>query len=530
MLKPSAVRVSAEAGLPAYIKTPDQFIERTLNDLFFVCSFVLRHKKKLLYRDLNWVHMKLCDFIDFRKNPIPQKLVIMFRDGLKSAIGRGLMIQEFLRYSVEDLEGLLAIICGRGELAQEHLDFISNEILTNELIQAYFFGLVPGQKDDARKWAGDKIRWKKFGIDAGSLKKSLTGKHYHGAWTDNFCDELNTLTGDLRRSVNQRWQSQESVLAENAWELVTETPWEKDDLSGIILDPRGKFDYRQLYRKPCHTFISSTGYAVFSCPARGADGKPVFPEKVDETYLQRKKDKQGSRIYNRMYELQPNDEEERLIHQRWMEDYYENLPKNYVRLLGVDMAGTRAKESSFSGFVDGEWDEHEKLFIRDAWKEKIEPMQAFKVICDRWDQADKDKRPYTYVLVEREKYGIFLEDVFKNLRPDVYVVTLNLKGVPAPRRHHTLQPWFERGDVKMRRGLTDLEEQLAALKRSDEGDDNVDVVDALFMVVEGRIIPRRHLEAPEEEKPIVDPDFKRQVMGDLEQRAREQGLSVQGQF
>lgn len=525
MLKPSAVRISADADLPAYIKTPDQFIERCLSDLFFVCSYVLRHKKKMLYRDLNPIHLALCDFIDFVKNPIRQKLVVMFRDGLKSAIGRGLMIQEFLRASVEDLEGLEAIICGRNELGEEHLDFIANEILTNELIQAYFFGFIPTVKDDASKWASGKIRWKKFGIDIGSLKKSLTGKHYIGGWTDNLCDEINTTTSDLRRSVVQRWQAQESVFAEDAWELVTETPWEADDLSGIILDPRGKFDYRKLYRKPCLTFISQTGYSVFSCPARGADGKPVFPEKVDEAYLERKKSKQGSRLFNRMYELQPSDEEERLIHQRWM-GYYDLLPRNYIRLLGVDMAGTKAKESSFTGFVDAEWDEHEKLFIRDAWKEKLDPMTVFKVICDKWDQADKDKRPYTYVVVEREKFGIFLEDVFRTIRPDIYVITINLKGVPRARRHHSLQPWFERGDVAARRGLDDYEEQIAQLKHGDEEDINVDIVDALYMIIEGRIIPKRNMEPAQPDEPIVDPEFKKQVYGDLQARLDDRGISA----
>jgi len=524
MLNPSAVRVSADAGLPPEIKTVDDFIDRTLGDLFFVCNNVLRHKKKTMYRDLNWIHLALCDFIDFRKNPVRQKLIIMFRDALKSAIGRGFMVQEFLRAAIYDVEGLEAIVCGRNELGEEHLEFISNEILTNELIQAYFQGFVPTKKDDARKWASGKIRWKKWGIDIGSLKKSLSGKHYLGCWTDNYCDEINTTTRELRKSVVERWQAQESVFAEDAWEFVTETPWEPDDLSGIILDPRGKFDYRKIYRNPCHTFISSTGYAVFSCPARGQDGKPVFPEKVDEAYLQRKKDKQGSRLYNRMYELQPNDEEERLIHTRWMEDYYDFLPKNYVRLLGVDMAGTKAKESSSTGFVDGEWDEHEKVYVRDAWREKIDPMQAFYRICEKWDQAEKDKRPFTYVIVEREKYGIFLEDVFRNLRPDIYAVTLNLKGVPRPRRHHSLQPWFERGDVKMRRNLTEFEEQLAQLKRGDNDDVNADIVDAFFMVIEGRIIPRKNMEPPEEEKPLADPDFKRQVDGDLQAQLSARGL------
>lgn len=525
MLKPSAVRLSSDADLPAYIKTPDQFIDRTLNDLFFVCNNVLRHKKKVLYRDLNWIHLALCDFIDYKKNPVLQKLVIMFRDALKSAIGRGLMVQHFLRAAVEETEGLEAIICGRNELGEEHLEFIANEILTNELIQAYFHGYVPTKADDARRWAGGKIRWKKWGIDVGSLKKSLTGKHYLGAWTDNFCDEINTTTAELRRSVNQRWQAQESVLAENAWELVTETPWEPDDLSGIILDPRGKFDYRKIYRKPCHTFISSTGYAVFSCPCRGEDGKPVFPEKVDEAYLERKKSKQGSRLYNRMYELQPNDEEEKLIPSRWM-DYYDILPRNYVRLLGVDMAGTKAKESSWTGFADGEWDDHEHLFLRDAYKKKYAPMEVYQEICDKWDAAEKEKRPYTYVVAEREKYAIFLEDLFRTLRPDVYIITLALKGMPRPRRHHSLQPWYERGAVKARRGLTDYEDQIGALKQTDTEDENKDIVDAVFMVIEGRIIPKHGMESPEEEPPIVDPDFKKQVMGDVHQRVSDRGMTV----
>lgn len=207
-------------------------------------------------------------------------------------------------------------------------------------------------------------------------------------------------------------------------------------------------------------------------------------------------------------------------------DYYDLLPKNYVRLLGVDMAGTKAKESSWTGFADGEWDENEHLFLRDAYKKKIAPMEAFTEICNRWDAADKEKRPYTYVVVEREKYGIFLEDLFRSLRPDVYVITLGLKGMPRPRRHHSLQPWYERGAVKARRGLTDYEDQIGSLTQKDTEDENMDIVDAVFMVIEGRIIPKRGMEPPQPEEPIVDPEFKKQVMGDIQQKDGSRGMTV----
>ena len=43
-------KLTSSGRLPAEIRSPKDFIERTLEDLFFVCAFVLRRGKKVEYR------------------------------------------------------------------------------------------------------------------------------------------------------------------------------------------------------------------------------------------------------------------------------------------------------------------------------------------------------------------------------------------------------------------------------------------------------------------------------------------------
>lgn len=511
------IRVHSDHPLPPDIQTPEAFIEKSLSDLFWFCAFVLRHGKRIQYRDLGPIHMKLCDFLSFKTNPVKQKLVLMHRDALKSTIGRGLMIQEFLGACVRKDEALFGIVCGLIELAGDHLEAIQNEIFGNEYIQAYFRGYVPRKRDECRAWGRESFRWKNLGIDTGSLKKSLSGKHYRGVWNDNLVNEVNYATPDLRKWVVNRWQSQEPLLSEDAWELVSETPWETDDVSGVILDPNGQFDYKKLYRNPGFQFISETGYAVFSCPVRYADGTLVFPQKIDEVYLERKRRKMGSLLYNRMYELQPILSDEYMIKPAWIQ-HFKDLPDNFIRIIAVDCSGTKGNESTASGVSIVEWDENENAYVDYAEKRQVTPVQLFNWICEEWDRSKEKGREPTYVLIEREKYGIFLMDLIANERPDIRALTIPLHGASRRDRHFTLIAPFENGQVRLREGMKQLEEELKNLRPGKTKD--VDLVDTLFLQMQGKMVPRKGLHLTTDEKKEKDEleEFRRQIQGSLTSR------------
>lgn len=498
------------------VNSVEDFIWKCLNDLFYFESVVLHHGKDVEYRDLNHIHKQACDFLGFSTNPSQQKLLLMSRDSLKSTMGRGLMEQEFLRASVGRTERLFAIYTGNIDLAEEHLKIMTNEILRNELIQAYFAGYVPTKGSEADVWTQEKIRYKRIGFDIGSLKKSLSGKHYAGMWTDNLMNEQNFKTPELRRSTYLTWQANESTIAKDAWEIVSETPWESDDLSGRILHPDCRFNYKEIYRKSPARFLSKTGYDVFSCFSRNEKGELNFPELQDEAYLARKKRKQGTYLYMRMYEGQiVSDESMQIKKSDWR--YYEELPLNYIRFINVDCSGTKGTDSSPSGVTITDWSDEEKLYIPYAEKKKVTPMELFDWLVELYDKSQKEGRIVTWVNIEREKYGIFLQDLMERDRPDILVLDIPLKGRPRPVRHLKILPYFENHQILMKRGLEQLEGEIDTwYKGKDTG---VDLIDSIFLAVEQKMIPAR-LKVPAEDPHMAEDDNERAFLKKAQQ-ARE---------
>ncbi len=214
------LNIRTDLNLPNPMKDPEYWIKNSLNDLFFLCTNVLTHNKEKEYRDLNQMHMKLCDFVDQRSDPWLQKLIVMLRDGLKSSISRADIIQWILRKRYEGKAGKLGLFCGRYELGEDSLDRIMTEIYDNELLQSFFHKYLPANKHAGGTFTKEKIRYKGIEIDLGSPDKSLTGHHYEGIINDNLVNEVNSDTFEQRAKIIRRWQQQESMLAENGWEKI----------------------------------------------------------------------------------------------------------------------------------------------------------------------------------------------------------------------------------------------------------------------------------------------------------------------
>jgi hypothetical protein len=503
----------SDLGFPEIHENPEWWIDKILNDLFFLCKVVLHHGKTVEYRDLNWIHKRLCDFLT--KNPILQKLIIMFRDSLKSSIARALMIQWFLQKAIKREGGKGFIYSGIFDLAQDHGDKIIKEILGNEIIQTLFYKFIPSKRSEFDNIALDKgvVRYKGIEIDMGSPEKSLSGHHYEIGLIDNAVNEVNSQTQTGRKQIVRRWQEAEPLYIEKAREFIFETTWWPDDLSGVILEPEGNFDYSKIRRKPCLEFISEIGYAVFSCPARDENGKPVFPEKTDEEYLQRKKRKMGSHLYNRLYELQPTSDEDIQIRPEWIRKYKED-PTNVISNMVIDCAGTKAKESSYSAITIGEWNELGKLHMPFAQKRKLSPMELFDWVIQVYEWRESIGRPIRLIGIESEKYGIFLQDLVSVKRPKLPVALLEIESIPRPTRNSSVIVDFEQGEILIKDSpeLKDCEDEIKTWYKTKET--GVDIFDTFYYHKKIKIIP-----APIKQnvfKPVVASDFEEQAKKELQ--------------
>jgi len=518
-------RVEADPGVPISSKwrSSDSWVSFCLNDLFFLSKVILHHGKNVEYRDLNWIHRELCDFLDEGKNPIKQLLVLMGRDMLKSSIARALIIQWFLKKRVKNNQGKSFIASGIFDLAQDSLERVIKEILENELLQGFFSRILPNSKSDFEVCAIDKgrVRYKGVEIDLGSPEKSLTGLHFELGINDNLCNELNTRTPEMRKRTIKFWQQQESILAEDAREVVFETPWAIDDVSGIILNPEGKFDYSKIRRKPGLSFVSDTGFAVFSAPAvmgEGEIGVPSFPEKLNEEYLKRKRQKQGTYLYSALYELQPTPDEEIILRREWWDVHYDKLPVPFIRNLCIDAAGTKGKKSSYTGISIGEWDQNGTLHICYASRRRVYFMELVSWILELVDLSAEEGRPITYIGIEKEKYGEFLAAHLVNKRSDLIVSLIPLHGEPRGTRHDVLIPYYEQRKILSATGLTQYEDELKTYyKNKDTG---CDIIDSIYLQTRIKLLPEK-MRGKEQYYPLKeedeDPAFDRQINEDFEQ-------------
>lgn len=522
-----SVDLRTDLDLPNPMKDPEYWIQNSLNDLFFLCTMVLSHNKEKEYRDLNDMHLKLCDFVDQERTPWQQKLILIMRDALKSTISRADMIQWFLRKRYRNKPGKVGLFCGRYELGEDSLDRIMQEIYDNELLQSFFHKYLPANKHAGGTFTKEKIRYKGIEIDIGSPDKSLTGHHYEGIINDNLVNEVNSDTYEQRRKIIRRWQQQESMLAENGWEKIYETTWEIDDLSGFILDEGFHFDYTKIRNKVANIFTTESGYKVFSCTAKDAEGNLAFPEKIDEAYLARKRRKQGIYVYSRMYDLQPIPDEEVVLRPEWLSNY-EKLPFNFISNMVLDMAGTTRKESSYVGMSIMDWDQNGFGYLNFAEKRKLTPMNAYKWMKEVYKLRERQGRPITFIGVEKEKYGIFLADYVEEEDPDdLYIWEIDIKGRPRHRRIGQLVPLYEQGRILSAKGLRDYEaEYRDYYKGKDVG---VDILDTVAYQLDIKTIP---VKSAVSEFPANIPDEARQQFQKefRESRGGRMAEMVQGMF
>ncbi|HZX09500.1 MAG TPA: hypothetical protein VFG01_01025, partial [Acidobacteriota bacterium] len=126
-----------------------------------------------------------------------------------------------------------------------------------------------------------------------------------------------------------------------------------------------------------------------------------------------------------------------------------------------------------------------------------------------YDKSQKEGRIVTWVNIEREKYGIFLQDLMERERPDILVMDIPLRGRPRSVRHLKVLPYFENHQILSRRGLEQWEEEVDNWYKGKET--GVDLLDTIFLAVEQQLIPRE-TESPQEDPQVALDDNERDFL------------------
>lgn len=213
------------------------------------------------------------------------------------------------------------------------------------------------------------------------------------------------------------------------------------------------------------------------------NGKPIFPEKFSvgpdpkqrKTDLNQLKQSQGSFHFSAQYNNDPVDDDAIEFKRHWIR-HYDVLPENGDDIMFIDPAFTEKKAYDFCGIVLTRITSENIVYVMQALALKLQPQDLIREIF-RLHEVHKNIRK-TYV--ESVAAQVMLLSLLKSemLKRNKFFALDEFK--PSTRENKAsrirgLIPRFESGGILLRRGLSDLENELLEFPRNTHDD----LIDAL---------------------------------------------------
>lgn len=249
--------------------------------------------------------------------------------------------------------------------------------------------------------------------------------------------------------------------------------------------------------------LISDGWSVVYESARRKDGSLFFPERLNDSFLDRVRKTMGSYIYANQYQNEVIPEDEQKFMPDWLQ-YYESVPRHVVHFAMVDPAISQSKKSDYTACVVVAVDESATWYVRYAKRAKLTPTQQLALLF---------KLPTVFpnlmaIGVEKVAYQaaliMFAAELMRGGQP-----VIPLKEVTrGPTDHKNtrilgLVPRFEWQRVKLAQGLHDLENELIMFPRASHDD----LSDALASIADFAYAPGK--EQPSNEAPAPNsPEYE----------------------
>jgi predicted phage terminase large subunit-like protein len=235
------------------------------------------------------------------------------------------------------------------------------------------------------------------------------------------------------------------------------------------------------------------------------DGSLLFPERLSQEFLDKAKKHLGTQFFSNQYLNKVIDETTKPFKKQWIK-YYEEIPENVYRFIFIDPAISLSDSADFTAVavVAVESDKH--WYLEHSSKHKITPTKVIDLIfqlCERF-------RPMKIGIEDVAFQKVLVYMAFEEMeRRNMW---LPLEGVKPPSEKTKLQkilglvPRFEWGQISVRKGLHDFEDQY--LDYAGERSKHDDILDALSSVEALITYPIKENELIKEVAPN-HPDYER---------------------
>jgi len=450
-----------------------------LEDLFAFNRWVINHTDSSGNNLMNVrLHKRLCDFVSHRKK---NKLLILLPIGSfkTSCVTVGFSLQQVCK----NPNITILLDSEQKSKAVDYLNEIKANFERNKRLKALFGNFVP-----QRGWREDQIvvskrtkSLKEPTVATSGIDLPATERHFNIIIIDDLVSNQNVNTPEQRRKVLNHFKYiLTRVVDENSLIIVVGTRWHYQDLYSWILEKmKDSFD----------SLILS---------AEDKEGNLLFPEKLSRKFLDDEKRRLGS-MYSALYLNEPVVSENALFKKEWIK-YYKELPEDLeVQFYtAVDPAVSTSDEADNYVVITCAQDNMGKLYVEDLRCGHFTPDEGISHIIA------------TKLLYNPRKVGIetntFQTYIKHNLQKELdarrlymNIVELSHFGKKSKaQRIEALEPYFKAGDILIKEGIEELEEELLSYPKGRD-----DVLDALAMILE--LLPRRRSQS----KPLFLP--KRRV-------------------
>lgn len=457
----------------------DSWYNKSRKSLYYFCKVILGFKD-LRYR----THSELCLYLE--REDLKNKLVLMPRGTFKTTIGViGYSIWKKL-FRNPDLRILISSDTYANAI--KSLFEIKQICETNEKLKLLFGNLI------GKRWREDEIDFsvkrrysKEPCITVGSQDVTRVGQHYDLIILDDIVTDVNTQTEEQMKKTVEYFRSLYSILEPDGEMLVIGTRWSYNrwELYQYILD-----NLRDNFKE------------VLIKKAIDDNGELFFPERLSKEKLNELLRLQGSYLFSSQYLNTPVNFDEQLFKKVITFDRLDEVSRDLSITMTVDPAIGLDEGNDYTGIVVCGMDGKQDIYVLDALRMRVRPNELIDTLFylkRKW--GVKFTGIETVAFQKALKYFIDQEEQRRGINLGIIELKTDTRKSKFSRILG-LQPFIERGQLKVYSKLTELLEELYSYPRSPHDD----LVDALSYQLQIIAPP-----PPEEAEIVVQDDWDRYI-------------------
>jgi hypothetical protein len=489
------------------LRDPDLFIQRCLNDLYFLCRAILctLEDSKPGFKDLYYpTHQRICSFVQNYATEGQKLLILTPRGWVKSyVITVGWTVQRLLRNLTAGNREHQLISNATLPNAKNFLEKIKYNIQYNDLLRGLFKQFLPIDPEaDAEKWTQDFFQLGGNLVEVGSVEGNLVSRHYKIMINDDLVNKDNSNSKEQLMKTLDWWRLSQSLLLPNGIEINIGTRWAYDDLYGYFIDTFVKPDYKYMDAGKPIVEIHKDNYHMLwmDCWAdppneSGSTFPTLFPEKKLKEYQAQLKERFNGQYRNNPLALGKNP-----FREEWFSRWNQlDLPPVRNTVMIIDPSGKAQIDSDYTGIVVAHISSDKKVYIDHGKRYMITDKALAEWIifnAPRWKPdsifIEDSKYNSIYELLEilipqLNRMGRISKDDYEYVKTIPYILQeVRPAGRPKPVRIRHLTGFFENGQFLLpHNGAEDLEEELIRFPSTKD-----DVIDAMAYILDVLVYPR----------------------------------------